>query len=413
MEMRSKIIFLLLGFVMSFSSLEAIAMPSNQLFILGQEKTTLLRKNSELKTKNAELIKLRDKLKKRRNFFGFTALASGIGATTTLTAGIISNKNKTKLDTKISSKKTKVDTANKKKLAEKVEKEKKDNAEKIITKINKVVKENEELTEPANLTKVSYESDKTIEHYENLLKKYEDDYNEAKKNSEPENPEKPKETDAEFKSRDDKYKEVIIARARAETRNEEKANKITFPAKPKKGEPDPTLEELNTALKEYQAVKKYTMIESKTVKMCYGHVLTDLKLEQYDVELTLGQKFTCNKDSVGAKSEPNTPITNNICWIGDENDPLATQNATIKITQEHLNITSDCMDKESKEQEDKTTSYTEIEDYEKMSVPELQKVIIKEKASTSFKNVSNEEVNGETDIAKLRRLANMIRIEKR
>ncbi len=164
---------------MSFSSLETIAIPSNQLFILGQEKTTLLRKNSELKTKNAELIKLRDKLKKRRNFFGLTALASGIGATTTLTAGIVSNKNKTKLDTKISSKKTKVEKSEKKRLEKIAEEKKKIEAEKIITKINKVVEKNEELTNKAELKEVFYESDKSIEYYKKLLNDYDKKYKKA------------------------------------------------------------------------------------------------------------------------------------------------------------------------------------------------------------------------------------------
>ncbi len=101
--MIGKIVFLLLCFVVSFLSFEAIAIPSNQMFILRQEKTTLLRKNSELKTENTKLVKVRDKLKIRLNLLGITALASGIGVTATLTTGIVINKNKTKLDTKISS----------------------------------------------------------------------------------------------------------------------------------------------------------------------------------------------------------------------------------------------------------------------------------------------------------------------
>ncbi len=60
-----KILLFLLAVVFSFSNAKAIQSPSNQLFILGQEKTMLLKKNKELKLKNTELKKLSETLKKK------------------------------------------------------------------------------------------------------------------------------------------------------------------------------------------------------------------------------------------------------------------------------------------------------------------------------------------------------------
>ncbi|MHA1575134.1 MAG: hypothetical protein ACTSXL_03215 [Alphaproteobacteria bacterium] len=85
-------------------SLGIQAIPSNQLFILGQEKTMLLKKNKELKAKNTELKKIRNKLKKHVKGFG---IATGILAGTTATTFIAGASAKNKKDVAIA------DTTNK------------------------------------------------------------------------------------------------------------------------------------------------------------------------------------------------------------------------------------------------------------------------------------------------------------
>ncbi len=65
------------------------------------------------------------------------------------------------------------------------------------------------------------------------------------------------------------------------------------------------------------------------------------KLEKHRVFLTFGQEFTCNKDSVGAKEEPNSELQLNACWLGKQ--VFSAQGSTTTITDKHLNATDNCM----------------------------------------------------------------------
>ncbi|MBN2676285.1 MAG: leucine-rich repeat domain-containing protein [Alphaproteobacteria bacterium] len=89
--MKSFIILSLSLFLGSFSAY-AVDMPSQSMMILGQQKTTALRKNIELKDKNASLLAEKEKLEKKKKGFLFGTIFSNAAAVTTIAGGVIAKK---------------------------------------------------------------------------------------------------------------------------------------------------------------------------------------------------------------------------------------------------------------------------------------------------------------------------------